>query len=138
MWVYGDQVNDHGLYDVFLNGTQAGTFNGRSGCGGGYAKYCEKLHGLAFFAGQLPPGQHEVRIVNGGPDTGNKTFFGKLQHVSGADNRSRLHRVHDAERVRRRRKQLDWKRGRRRLGRQRIALSPCAVWLLRRWFWSRR
>ena len=78
IYIYGDQVNDHGPYDVYLNGSSspAAQLNGRSGCGGGYAKYCEKLHGLAFFAGGLPAGTHEVRLVNGGPADGDVTFFG--------------------------------------------------------------
>lgn len=81
VWVYGDQVNDHGEFAVFVNGTQAALNNGRSGCGGGYAKYCEKLHGLAFFAGSLPQGTHEVRIVNQSPAEGNRSFFGELHFL---------------------------------------------------------
>ncbi|GMK53583.1 hypothetical protein CspeluHIS016_0101690 [Cutaneotrichosporon spelunceum] len=38
VYVYGDQVNDHGVYTVTLNGSVVGQYNGRSGCGGGYAK----------------------------------------------------------------------------------------------------
>lgn len=78
IYIYGDQVNDHGLYYIYINGssTPYTTLNGRSGCGGGYAKHCEKLHGLAFFVGGLPQGQHEVRLVNGGPAEGDVTYFG--------------------------------------------------------------
>lgn len=61
-----------------INGTDMGTFNGRSGCGGGYAKFCEKLHGLEFFAA-LPQGTHALHIENLGPAEGNKTFFGEFQ-----------------------------------------------------------
>jgi hypothetical protein len=75
VWIYGDQVNDHGEFTVALNGSDVATNNGRSGCGGGFAKYCEKLRGLAFFAGSLPEGEHTLRLTNGGPAEGNKTFF---------------------------------------------------------------
>ena len=81
IYIYGDQVNDHGLYDIYLNGTDSvhlyATLNGRSGCGGGYAKACEKLHGLAAFIGELPAGTHDVRLVNKGPSDGNVTYFGE-------------------------------------------------------------
>ncbi|CAK9780428.1 unnamed protein product [Cutaneotrichosporon oleaginosum] len=75
IYVYGDQVNDHGDYTVSLNGSTVGRYSGRSGCRGGFAKACEKLHGLVFFAGDLPAGSHALRIENGGPAEGNKTFF---------------------------------------------------------------
>ncbi|BEJ15229.1 hypothetical protein CspHIS471_0409960 [Cutaneotrichosporon sp. HIS471] len=75
VYVYGDQVNDHGDYTVTLNGSVVGQYTGRSGCGGGYAKACEKLHGLKFFASGLSPGTHALRIENGGPAEGNQTFF---------------------------------------------------------------
>lgn len=51
------------------------TNNGRSGCGGGYAKACEKLGGLAFFAGALPEGTHTLRLTNNGPLDGQSTYF---------------------------------------------------------------
>lgn len=83
MWVYGDQVNDHGSYTVYLNNTAVGTYTQRSGCANGYAKSCEKLHGLAFFAGPLPQGQHNLKIVNAGTNgQGQQTFFGGLASVS--------------------------------------------------------
>lgn len=75
VYIYGDQVNDHGPYSVYINDTNVATHTGRSGCGGGYAKYCEKVHGLAFFAGSLPEGQHTLRLVNEGPSSGNTTYF---------------------------------------------------------------
>lgn len=74
--MYGDQVNDHGAYSASINGTSI-SLNGRSGCGGGFAKACEKLHGLKFFASPLPEGTHSLRIENGGPAEGNRTFFGE-------------------------------------------------------------
>ena len=76
-------MNDHGYYSIYLNGTDAehlyGRYTGRSGCGGGYAKFCEKLHGLVGFAGGLPEGTHQVTLVNESPSEsgGNVTFFGE-------------------------------------------------------------
>lgn len=78
VWVYGDQKNDHGEFKVLLNGSEMAVNNGRSGCGEGYSATCEKLHGLAFFAGSLPQGTHEVKIVNQSPGGDQPTFFGKL------------------------------------------------------------
>lgn len=85
--VYGDQVNDHGEYTVSINGTAVATHNGRSGCGGGFAKACEKLHGLKFLGGPYPAGTHTLRIENGGPADGNKTFFGTTRSIARADPR---------------------------------------------------
>ncbi|ORY29306.1 hypothetical protein BCR39DRAFT_532216 [Naematelia encephala] len=77
VYIYGDQVNDHGPFSVYINDTTTpyATHTGRSGCGGGYAKYCEKVHGLAFFANNLPEGQHTLRLENQGPSDGNMTYF---------------------------------------------------------------
>lgn len=61
--------------------------NGRSGCSEGYSATCEKLHGLAFFAGSLPEGTHEVKIVNQSPGGDKQTFFGELAWSNLADNR---------------------------------------------------
>jgi hypothetical protein len=80
VYVYGDQVNDHGYYSVFINDTQMANLTGRSGCAAPDGeKSCEKLGGLHFFAGGLPEGQHDLRIVNGGSQN-DKTYFGK--HIS--------------------------------------------------------
>lgn len=77
VYVYGDQVNDHGYYTVFINDTQIANLTGRSGCAGSDGeKSCEKLGALHFFAGGLPEGQHDLRIVNGGT-SGNQTYFGE-------------------------------------------------------------
>lgn len=76
MYLYGDQVNDHGLYTITLDSQPPVTLNDRSGCGDGYAKYCEKLGGLKFFAGGLSDSNHVLKFVNGGPQDGNRTFFG--------------------------------------------------------------
>lgn len=78
VYLYGDQVNDHGPYTISLDSTPAAALNDRSGCGGGYAKECEKLYGLKFFAGGLGEGVHTLRFENGGPTEGDRTFFGKL------------------------------------------------------------
>ncbi|KAJ9116262.1 hypothetical protein QFC24_006777 [Naganishia onofrii] len=75
IYVFGDQVNDHGYYTVLLNSTQYANLTGRSGCAGGEGeKQCEKLGGLHFFAGGLPEGMHEMQIVNGGT-AGAQTYF---------------------------------------------------------------
>lgn len=78
VYIFGDQVDDHGLYSIYFNGssTPYGTYNGRSGCGGGYKKECEKLGTLKFFAGGLPMGQHTLKLVNDGPSGTNETYFG--------------------------------------------------------------
>jgi hypothetical protein len=79
-YVYGDQVNDHGAFSVYVNEeplTQ-GVLSGRSGCGGDQSKSCEKLGGLHFFAGGLGEGVHTVRVVNegSGPDA---PYFGQCE-----------------------------------------------------------
>lgn len=76
MYLYGDQVNDHGPYTVSLDSANQAALNDRSGCGGGYAKECEKLFGLKYFAGNLGEGEHTLRFENGGPSDGDRTFFG--------------------------------------------------------------
>lgn len=73
MWVYGDQVNDHGDYEVFINDTRVAAHTGRSGCSGSSDQRCEKLHGVKFFGGPYPYGNHTLRVAN----TGAATFFGE-------------------------------------------------------------
>jgi hypothetical protein len=88
VYLYGDQVNDHGPYTVSLDSRPQVALNDRSGCGGGYAKACEKLSGLKFFAGNLGEGEHTLRFENGGPTEGERTFFGMShseQHWKGED-----------------------------------------------------
>ena len=75
-------MNDHGPYTVSLDSRPQVALNDRSGCGGGYAKACEKLSGLKFFAGNLGEGEHTLRFENGGPTEGDRTFFG-TSHWSG-------------------------------------------------------
>ncbi|KAJ9091474.1 hypothetical protein QFC21_007210 [Naganishia friedmannii] len=75
IYIFGDQVNDHGYYTVLLNSTTYANLTGRSGCAGSEGeKQCEKLGGLHFFAGGLPEGTHEVQVVNGGM-AGAQTYF---------------------------------------------------------------
>ena len=98
VWVFGDQVNDHGPYSLYLNGstTPYASYTGRSGCGGGYAKYCEKLHGLIGFVGDLPQGNHTLVLRNQGPSDTNQTFVGQCQTVSAVSQipkRSLCHRL---------------------------------------------
>lgn len=98
VYVFGDQVDDHGLYSIYLNAsatpwtgqyTPYATYNGRSGCGGGWKKACEKLEGLRAFVGGLPMGQHSMTIVNEGPTGQNATFFGELLRESSARTHNR-------------------------------------------------
>jgi len=74
-------VNDHGPYTISLDSVPQAALNDRSGCGGGYAKACEKLSGLKFFAGNLGEGEHTLRFENGGPTEGDRTFFGESSQV---------------------------------------------------------
>ena len=97
LYVFGDQVNDNGPYSVFINDTldSHANYTGRSGCGtSDYAKYCEKLGGLKYFVGGLPQGTHKFLLVNGGPSSGNETFFSECQtgvilHISRQECNSR-------------------------------------------------
>lgn len=76
LYIYGDQVNDHGLYSIFFNTSTIpyATYNGRSGCAvGGVEKSCEKLGTLKIFVGGLGEGEHQVRLVN----EGQETYFGE-------------------------------------------------------------
>ncbi|WVR03561.1 hypothetical protein IAU60_000553 [Kwoniella sp. DSM 27419] len=79
LWIYGDSVADHGDFSIFINGssTPYGTWNGRTPCGGSatYEKKCEKLGSLKAFVGPLPPGQHNITLVNDGPTGQNATYF---------------------------------------------------------------
>ncbi|WVQ80956.1 hypothetical protein IAT38_003063 [Cryptococcus sp. DSM 104549] len=78
VYIYGDQVNDHGPFSLYFNdsSTPYGTWNARSGCGtSAYEKSCEKLGSLKAFVGGLPPGEHEATIVNGGPEGDEATYF---------------------------------------------------------------
>lgn len=86
LYVFGDQVADHGYYSVYLNAsatpwtgqyTPYATYNGRSGCGGELKKACEKLEGLRAFIDGLPMGQHNVTIVNEEPTGQDATYFGE-------------------------------------------------------------
>jgi hypothetical protein len=75
LWIYGDEVNDHGSFTVTINGsspvTHSGSPNGCSGVG-----RCEKQNALKFFAGGLPAGNHDVTVLNVGT-----TFFGGLRRA---------------------------------------------------------
>ncbi|WVO23416.1 uncharacterized protein IAS62_004769 [Cryptococcus decagattii] len=72
LYIYGDQVNDHGLYSIFFNTSTIpyATYNGRSGCAvSDVEKSCEKLGTLKVFIGGLGEGEHQVRLVNEGQET---------------------------------------------------------------------
>lgn len=51
----------------------------RSGCGGGWAKACEKLKGLKYATSGLGQGKHTLAVRNLGYGSypGDPTFFGK-------------------------------------------------------------
>ncbi|KAF9506400.1 hypothetical protein BS47DRAFT_1367411 [Hydnum rufescens UP504] len=64
VYIFGDKVNDHGLFNVTLDSRPPQTFNGVAGCGGTFAKACEKTNTLAFFAGSLGPEEHTITVQN--------------------------------------------------------------------------
>lgn len=79
VWIYGDQVNDHGFFDVYMDDKPLSedTLSGRSGCGATTdfpSKTCEKLGGLHFFVGGIKEGTHNMRVVNRGSGEG-ASFF---------------------------------------------------------------
>ena len=92
LYLYGDSVNDHGLYEVYVDqgaapwdsggsgsgATPNATLNDRSGCGAGWAKACEKLNNLKYFVGGLAEGEHVLALRNLGYGSypGDPTFFG--------------------------------------------------------------
>ncbi|WWD22547.1 hypothetical protein CI109_107040 [Kwoniella shandongensis] len=78
LYIYGDQVNDHGPFSLYFNdsSTPYATYNGRSGCGtSAVEKGCEKLGTLKAFVGGLPAGEHRAKVTNDGPEGSGATFF---------------------------------------------------------------
>lgn len=75
MYIFGDKVDDHGLFTVTLDSRPPQTFNGVSGCGGAFAKACEKTNTIAYFAGTLGPESHTVTVRNVAGI--NHSFFGR-------------------------------------------------------------
>jgi hypothetical protein len=74
LYIFGDVVNDHGLFSVKLDNRTEEQFNGVAGCGGAFAKACEKTNTLAYFASNLNGDMHTVTLRNiAGP---NSSFFG--------------------------------------------------------------
>jgi hypothetical protein len=69
-------VDDHGLFSVTLDNRTAHQFNGVSGCGGVFKKYCEKDNTLAYFASNLDSSLHTVTLQNNAGV--NHSFFGTL------------------------------------------------------------
>lgn len=93
LWIYGDQVNDHGPFSVSFNSSSSSSssssspspvvLSGASGCGGAFGKTCEKLGTLAFVVSGLPEGQHRVKLTNLAGQNG--SYFGSfllLLHLS--------------------------------------------------------
>ena len=74
IYIFGDKVDDHGLFSVTLDNRSAEQFNGVSGCGGVFMKYCEKDNTLAYFASNLDSGLHTVTVQNNAGV--NHSFFG--------------------------------------------------------------
>jgi len=64
IYIFGDKVDDHGLFSVTLDNRSAEQFNGVSGCGGVFMKYCEKDNTLAYFASNLDSSLHTVTVQN--------------------------------------------------------------------------
>ncbi|KIM82856.1 hypothetical protein PILCRDRAFT_459073 [Piloderma croceum F 1598] len=64
IYIFGDKVDDHGLFSVTLDNRTAQQFDGVSGCGGAFRKYCEKDNTLAYFASNLDSSLHTVTLQN--------------------------------------------------------------------------
>lgn len=76
IYIFGDKVDDHGLFTVTLDNRSPQQFDGVSGCGGAFAKYCEKTNTLAYFASNLDSSLHTVTVRNNAGV--NNSFFGLL------------------------------------------------------------
>jgi hypothetical protein len=74
IYIFGDKVDDHGLFSVTLDNRSAQQFNGVSGCGGAFQKACEKDNTLAYFASNLDSSLHTVTLQNNAGV--NNSFFG--------------------------------------------------------------
>jgi hypothetical protein len=76
-YLYGDQVNDHGLFSIYVNDTLVSPsgLSGASGCGAQEGKNCEKLGGLFWAQTGLGEGEHRVKVVNDG--SGGTPYFGE-------------------------------------------------------------
>jgi hypothetical protein len=65
LYVFGDTVNDHGLFTVTLDNNPPETYVCVSGCGGTFGKFCEKtIPSLLYFASDLGSETHIVTIGN--------------------------------------------------------------------------
>lgn len=75
IYVFGDKKNDHGLYNVVLDGSPAEIYNGISGCGGAFGMTCEQMKPtLSYFASNLDDSSHNLTIQNMAGI--NNSFFG--------------------------------------------------------------
>jgi hypothetical protein len=74
VYIFGDKVDDHGLFSVTLDNRSVQQFDGVSGCGGDYRKYCEKTNTIAFFASNLDSSLHTVTLQNNAGV--NNSYFG--------------------------------------------------------------
>lgn len=80
VYVFGDKVDDHGLFTVTLDNRTSEHFDGVSGCGGAFAKACEKTNTLAYFASNLDSSLHTVTVQNNAGV--NNSYFGALLVLS--------------------------------------------------------
>ena len=64
LYIFGDKVDDHGLFSVTLDNRAAQQFDGVSGCGGAFAKFCEITNTLAYVATNLDSSLHTVTVRN--------------------------------------------------------------------------
>ncbi|KAF9054145.1 hypothetical protein BJ165DRAFT_1337721 [Panaeolus papilionaceus] len=63
--ILGDKKNDHGEYNVILDGGLPQGFNGISGCGGAFGMTCEQqVPTIKYLASNLDDSEHTVSLFN--------------------------------------------------------------------------
>jgi hypothetical protein len=108
-YVYGDQNNDHGAYNVTIDGGEPEQLRTPLNCGGEFrGGYCEKTDpGVQYFKAYLGGELHNVTITNVILDRFNYSYFGQCSPCPGhipfgmSANaahicRPRPHRLHNA------------------------------------------
>lgn len=76
IYIFGDVVNDHGVYTVTLDSNSPTKYDAFAGCRG--VGRCEKHGTLVYFASGLGEGEHQVTIVNNADEKSGAPFFGEL------------------------------------------------------------
>lgn len=76
LYIFGDKVDDHGIYSVVLDERPAQQYDGKSGCGGIFEHACEKDNTLKYFVSNLDAGGHTFTLTNAGI---NGSYFGKCR-----------------------------------------------------------